>query len=92
MQTCPTGALGDQRAMRNEKVPGEIERTRVSLTVTGPSLALTRLLTSTQRPRDGRVLHVDEVEMVPSRSKEDEVRLELTLVIARMAAPEETET
>ena len=65
---------------------GEVERTRVAFTLTGTSLALTRLLTATQRPRDGRVLHVDELEMVPSRSKEDEVRLELTLVIARLAA------
>ncbi len=68
---------------------GDVERTRVSLTLTGTSLALTRLLTSTQRPRDGRVLHIDELEMVPSRSKENEVRLELTVVAARLAAPEE---
>jgi predicted molibdopterin-dependent oxidoreductase YjgC len=28
VQTCPTGALGDLRAMQNAKVPGEIARTR----------------------------------------------------------------
>jgi predicted molibdopterin-dependent oxidoreductase YjgC len=28
VQTCPTGALGDMRSMRNADVPGEIDRTR----------------------------------------------------------------
>jgi predicted molibdopterin-dependent oxidoreductase YjgC len=28
VQTCPTGALGDLRAMQHEATPGEIERTR----------------------------------------------------------------
>jgi formate dehydrogenase alpha subunit len=28
VQTCPTGALGDQRALEHAGVPGEIERTR----------------------------------------------------------------
>ena len=28
VQTCPTGALGDQRALEHADVPGEIERTR----------------------------------------------------------------
>jgi formate dehydrogenase major subunit len=28
VQTCPTGALGDKRAMKHEDVPGEIELTR----------------------------------------------------------------
>jgi hypothetical protein len=66
---------------------GEVERTRVSFTITGTSLALSRLLIWTQRPPgtgEGRVLHVDEVELLPSSSKEDEVRLDLTLVIPRL--------
>ncbi len=28
VQTCPTGALGDRKAMRAESLPGEIEKTR----------------------------------------------------------------
>lgn len=63
---------------------GAIERSRITFSLTGASLALERLLTWTQRPRDGRVLNVEEVEMVPSRSREDEVRLDLTIVIARI--------
>ena len=70
---------------------GRIERTRVQFTMTGSSAALTRLLARTQRPPDGRVLHVDELEIVPSRSKEDEVRLDLTIVVPRLAAPEVVE-
>ena len=62
---------------------GRIERTRVSFTVIGTAASLQRLLTRTQRPRQGRVLHVHELEVVPSRHKQDEVRLDLTLVIAR---------
>jgi len=66
---------------------GDVERTRVRFSITGSSLALTRVLTWTQRPpAGGRVLHVDEAELVPSRSKEDEVTLDLTLVIPRISA------
>ncbi len=28
VQTCPTGALGDRKAMRGEALPGEVEKTR----------------------------------------------------------------
>jgi hypothetical protein len=64
---------------------GAVERTRVKFDVRGNSLALTRLLASTQRSADGRVLHLDDMEMVPSRNKTDEVRLTLTLTIARLS-------
>ncbi len=67
---------------------GDVERTRVTFEVTGNSLALTRLLTWTQRPPGGdagRVLHIDSVELAPSRSKDEEVHLELTLVVARLS-------
>ncbi len=65
---------------------GRIERTRVRFTITGNSLAVTRVLAWTQRPltEDGRVLHVDEVEVLPSRSKVDEVRLDLTIIVPRI--------
>ncbi len=68
---------------------GRIERTRIPMTLIGDSLALTRLLAATQRPADGRILHVDEIEMLPSRNKQDEVRLDLTLVVARLSRGEE---
>lgn len=70
---------------------GAVERTRVAFTLTGSSLALERLLAWTQRPKTGRVLHIDDLEMVPARSREGEVRLDLTVVIARLSEPIEEE-
>jgi len=63
---------------------GRIERTTVRFAMRGTSLALERLLAATQRPGDGRVLHVHDMEMTPSRNKDDEVQLDLTLTIARL--------
>ena len=74
---------------------GSVERTLVTFSMTGTSLALTRVLTWTQRPRergDGTrppVLHLDGLEIVPSRSKQDEVRMEVTVVIARIPETED---
>ncbi len=68
---------------------GAIERTRISFTLSGRSQALERMLARTQRPGGGRILHVDSAEMVPSRGREDEVRLEITFALARLASPPE---
>ncbi len=70
---------------------GRIERTSITFGMRGASLALTRLVAATQRPRDGRVLHVNDLEMTPSRNKDDEVQLELTLTIARLRPVETPE-
>jgi hypothetical protein len=75
--------------LRSRSGVGKVERTRVSCTLIGTSLALERLLNATQRPDAGRSLHIAEIEMHPSRGKEDEVRLDLTLLIARVTAEEE---
>ena len=67
-----------------------IERTRVAFKVTGSSLALSRVIAWTQRPRgEGRVFLVDELEMTPARSKEEEVTLDITFVVARLNEVEE---
>jgi hypothetical protein len=71
---------------------GRIERTSVSFELRGDSLSLTRLLTATQRPVDGRVLHLGDLEMTPSRNKDDEVQLDLTLTIARLRPAETPES
>ena len=64
---------------------GTIERTRVQMSVAGSSLALTRLLAWTQRPaQGGRVFTIDKVEMLTARGKKDELRLDVTFVIARV--------
>ncbi len=64
---------------------GPIERTRVQLTLTGSSRALTRVLAWTQRPSAGaRVLPIDQIEMSAMRGRTDQVRLDVTFVIARV--------
>ena len=71
--------------MNSREGVGTIERTRVQLNIAGSSLALTRLLAWTQRPsQGGRVFALDKVEMNLARGKKDEVRLEVTFVIARV--------
>ncbi len=64
---------------------GPIERTRVQMTLTGSSLALTRVLEWSQRPAAGaRVLPIDQLEMSAMRGRKDQVRLDVTFVIARV--------
>jgi hypothetical protein len=64
---------------------GAIERTRVQFTLTASSLAAARVLVWTQRPpAGGRVLPIDKLEMSPLRGRSDQVRLDVTFVIARV--------
>jgi len=64
---------------------GTIERTRVVMSLSGTSLALTRLLAWTQRPgAGGRVFSIDELEMGKARGRPGEVRLDVTFTIARL--------
>jgi len=72
---------------------GPIERTRVQMTITGSSQAISRVLAWTQRPGvGGRVLLIDQLESSIAKGKKDEVRLDVTFVIARIreleSAPE----
>jgi hypothetical protein len=62
---------------------GPIERTKVQMTLTGSSLAVTRLLTWSQRPAaDGRVLPIHEFEMSAQKNQTGRVRLDITFVLA----------
>ncbi|HEX6883978.1 MAG TPA: hypothetical protein VF530_11400 [Planctomycetota bacterium] len=64
---------------------GPIERTRVQMTLTGSSLALTRLLAWTQRPPPGgRVFPIDQLEMAGARNQPGRVRLDVTFVLVRV--------
>lgn len=68
---------------------GPIERTRVQLTLSGSSVALTRVLAWSQRPPPGgRVLPIDQIEMSTLKGRKDQVRLDVTFVIARIQPPE----
>lgn len=65
---------------------GVLERTRVKLELAGESLAIERVLAWTQRPPGGGPpLAIDELELLPARGREDEVHLELTLTVPRLA-------
>ena len=70
---------------------GLVERTRIEVQLRGDSRSILSVLTATQRGLDGRVLPVDTVELVPSRAKEEEIRLDLTLVLPRIADDAVTE-
>ena len=64
---------------------GPIERTSVQMIVTGTSLAVTRVLAWTQRPPPGgRVLPIHQLETSIAKGKTDEVRMDVTFVIARI--------
>lgn len=65
---------------------GAIERTKVQMTLSGSSLALTRLLAWTQRPPDanGRSLPIDQLEMSGAKGRPGQVRLDVTFVLARV--------
>jgi len=66
---------------------GAIERTKVQMTLSGSSLALTRLLAWTQRPGvDGRTLPVDQLEMSAAKGRPGQVRLDVTFLVARVKA------
>ncbi len=64
---------------------GPIERTRVQMTLSGSSLALTRILVWTQRPGPGgRVLPIDQLEMSAAKGRPGQVRLDVTFLLARV--------
>jgi len=72
-----------------QKGVGPIERTRVQMAISGSSLAIERVLAWTQRPSPGgRVLTIDQLETSLAKGKTDEVRLDVTFVIARVREPE----
>lgn len=68
---------------------GEIEKTRVKMKMSGKSGPILRLLALTQSPDRGQPILIEELEIVPERTKEDEVKVEITFIAARLR---ETET
>jgi len=78
--------------LNDRKGLDRVERTRVQFTLTGSSLAVSSFLAWTQRsphdprqdPRGGRTLVVEDLEIVPSRGRRDEVRCDVTFVVVRL--------
>jgi hypothetical protein len=72
-------------AMNSKQGVGTVERTKVQMSLAGNSLAVTRLLSWTQRPdAGGRVFAIDKLELALARGKKDEVRLDVTFVVPRI--------
>jgi hypothetical protein len=72
-------ALGSRQGV------GFIERTRVELQLGGAAEPIERFLLATQAQATEGQLLVQSVEMLPSKAKPEEARLELTLVVARLS-------
>ena len=63
---------------------GAVERTRVEFHMISDSEALTHALTDTQSERYGKALPIERFEFRSSRSKPDEVRVEVTFLVVRL--------
>jgi len=72
-------ALGSRQGVRF------IERTRVEFAISGAAVPIERLLLATQAQEQGQQLLIHALDMLPSKAKPDEARLELTFAIARLS-------
>ena len=79
--------------LHGRKGVGRVEKTRITMKMSGPSAPILRLLAATQTPAGGKSLIVEGVTMVPERLKQDEAKLEVTFLAPRLylTDPEEVE-
>jgi hypothetical protein len=61
---------------------GDVERTRVTFGISGHTNPMVQFLLQTQSPKDFPPLLIEKADIQPARSKADEAKLELTLVLA----------
>ncbi len=73
----------DSRLLSNKPID-DLEETLVEFRFVGPSQPLVELLGLLQQERHGRVLLVQRIDMQPARSKQDEVRMDLVLLVAHL--------
>jgi hypothetical protein len=73
----------DSRLLANKPID-DLEETLVELRIVGPSPPMVELLGLLQQERDGRFLLVKRVDIQPARSKQDEVRMDLVVLIAHL--------
>ncbi len=52
--------------------------------MSGHSRAILRLLAATQEPLNGQPILIQELEIIPERTKEDEVRMDVTFAAVRL--------
>jgi hypothetical protein len=70
--------------LRGSRGVGHVEQTRIKMKMSGRSGPMLRVLASTQTPSLGQPILIEELEIVPERTREDEVRMEVTFVAARL--------
>jgi hypothetical protein len=71
--------------LRGRQGVGRVEKTRVKMKLSGSSLPILRLLASTQSPAQGESILIEVCEMLPERTREDEVRMDVTFIAPRLA-------
>lgn len=76
--------IGLDSRLLSGKAIADLEKTIIELRFLGPSEPMVRLLQLLQREHDGRTFKVEGVEVRSSRSRNDEVRMDLSLVVAHL--------
>jgi len=72
------------KGLRGSRGVGHVEKTRIKMKMSGASLPMLRTLASTQSPTRGQPILIEEIEIVPERTREDEVRFEVTFLAPRL--------
>jgi hypothetical protein len=77
--------------LRGRRGVGTVERTRVSMKLTGKSGPVMRVIAATQANNLGRSILIEELEVLPERTKKDHVRADITFIASRLHAPKKDE-
>ncbi len=77
--------------LHGRKGVGRVEKTKVTMKMSGPSGPILRLIVATQTPSVGASLIIDSLTMVPERLKDNEAKLQITFLAPRLtlSVPEE---
>jgi hypothetical protein len=89
----------DERVQRIDKIeikvdPGlrgrngvsGVEKTRVKMKMVGPSAPMLRVIAATQSGEEGASILIEEIEIIPERTRSAEARLEVTFIAPRLHA------
>lgn len=74
-------------SLHGRKGVGRVEKTRVKMKMVGASAPMLRVIAATQSKDLGPSILIEEIEIIPERTKTDEVRLEVTFLAPRLHAP-----
>ncbi len=77
--------------LRGRHGVGTVEKTRVSMKLVGNSGPVMRLIAATQDKSRGRSILIEELEVLPERTKKDQVRADITFIASRLHAPKKDE-